>query len=75
MAEFFFFRKLAHPINFSFLFKVYLDQYFRIVFTVIFKFQIIKEVNLHNNTQKIISKKVLQKTCNIFCHIKFLLQQ
>ena len=56
MAEYFLFRKLAHPINFSFLFKVYLEQYFRIVLTVIFKFQITKEVNIHNNIQKIISK-------------------
>ena len=31
---------MAPPINFSFLFKAYLLQYFRIVLTVIFKFQI-----------------------------------
>ena len=39
-----FFRKyfMAPPINFSFLFKAYLQQYFREVLTVIFKFQITK---------------------------------
>ena len=46
-----FFRKyfMAPTINFSFLFKAYL--YFRVVLTVIFKFQITKEVNIHNNIQ------------------------
>ena len=53
-----FFRKyfMAPPINFSFSFKAYLQQYFRVVLTVIFKFQITKEVNIHNNIQKIIFK-------------------
>ena len=53
-----FFRKYftAAPINFSSLFKTYLQQYFRVVLTVIFKFQITKEVNIHNNIQKIIFK-------------------
>ena len=32
--------------------------------------QITKEVSIHNNI-----KKILQKTSNIFCHIKILLQQ
>ena len=45
---------MAPPINFSFLFKAYLQQYFREVLTVIFKFQIAKEVNIYNNVQKII---------------------
>ena len=45
---------MAPPINFSFLFKSFLKQYFRVVITVIFKFQITKEVNIHNNIQKII---------------------
>ena len=53
-----FFEKffMAPPINFSFLRKAYLQQYFRIVLTVIFKFQITKEVNIHSNIQKIIFK-------------------
>ena len=53
-----FFRKyvMVPPINFSFLFKAYLGQFFRVVVTVIFKFQITKEVNIHNNIQKIIFK-------------------
>ena len=53
-----FFRKyfMVHPINFSFLFQAYLEQYFRILLTVIFKFQITKEVNIHNNIQKITFK-------------------
>ena len=44
-----FFRKyfIAHPINFSLLFKV-----FRVVLTVTFKFPITKEVNIHNNIKK-----------------------
>ena len=48
-----FFRKyfMASPINFRFLFNAYLQQYFRAVLTVIFKFQITKEVNIHNNIQ------------------------
>ena len=53
-----FFRKyfMAPPINYNFLFKAYLWQYFRVVLTVIFKFQITKEVDIHNNIQKIIFK-------------------
>ena len=47
---------MAPPINFSFLYQAYLKQYFRVVFTVIFKFQITKEVNIHNNIQKTIFK-------------------
>ena len=52
-----FFRKhfMAPPINFS-LFKAFLEQHFRVVLTVIFKFEITKEVNIHNNIQKIIFK-------------------
>ena len=57
-----FFEKyfITLPINFSFLFKALLWQYFRVVLTVIFKFQITKEVNFDHNIQ------------NIFWHIKFL---
>ena len=53
-----FFRKyfMALPINFNFLFKAYLQQYFRAVLTVIFKFQISIEVNIHNIIQKKIFK-------------------
>ena len=43
---------MAPPINFSFLFNDYLLQYFRIVLTVIFKFQMTEEVNSHNNIQR-----------------------
>ena len=46
---------MAPPINFS-LFKAFLEQHFRVVLTVIFKFEITKEVNIHNNIQKIIFK-------------------
>ena len=50
-----FFEKyfITLPINFSFLFKALLWQYFRVVLTVIFKFQITKEVNFDNNIQNI----------------------
>ena len=50
-----FFRKyfMAPSINFSFLFKAYLSQYFRVVLTVTFKLQMTKEINIHNNIQKI----------------------
>ena len=53
-----FFRKyfMAPPIYFCFLFKAYLKHYLRVVLTVIFKFQINKEVNIHNNIQKVIFK-------------------
>ena len=65
---------LAHPINFSFLFKAYLQQYSRVVLTVIFKFQITKEVNIHNNIQK--NNIQINYPKNLFfCHIKILLQQ
>ena len=47
---------MAPTINFSFLFKVYLQQYFRVVLTVIFRFQITKEVDIENNIPKIIFK-------------------
>ena len=47
---------MTPPINFSFLFKALLWQYFRVVLTVILKFQIAKEVNIHNNIQKMILK-------------------
>ena len=47
---------MAPPINFSFLFKAYLQQYSRVVPIVIFKFQITKEINIHNNFQKNIFK-------------------
>ena len=68
---------MAPPINFSFLFKAYLYQYCEVVLTVIFKFPIAKEVNIHNNNnnQKIIFNKFSKKTSNIFCKIKILLQQ
>ena len=42
---------MAPPINFSFLFKAFFEQYFGVVLTIIFKFQITK-VNIHNNVQK-----------------------
>ena len=53
-----FFRKyfITPPINFIFLFKTYSEQYFMVVLTVIFEFQITKEANFHNNIQKIIFK-------------------
>ena len=53
-----FFRKyfMVPAINFSFLFKAYLQQYFREILTAIFRFQITKEVNIHNNIKKIIFK-------------------
>ena len=68
-----FFRKyfMAPPINFSFLFMAYLQQYFRVVFTVIFKFQITKEVNIHNNIQKKYSNKVSKKPLIFFAISKF----
>ena len=40
------------PMNFSFLFRAYLQLYFRVVLALIFKFQITKEVNIHNNIKK-----------------------
>ena len=40
---------MAPPINFSFLVKAFLQQYFKVVLTVIFKFKITEEVNIHNN--------------------------
>ena len=53
-----FFRKnfMVPSTNFRFLFKSCLQQYFRGVLIVIFKFQITKEVNIHNNIQRIIFK-------------------
>ena len=53
-----FFRKyvMAPLINSSFLFKALLVKSFRVVLTAILKFQITKEVNIHNNIQKIIFK-------------------
>ena len=48
---------MAPLINFSFLLEAYLlQQYFRVALTTIFKFQITKEVNIHNNIEKIIFK-------------------
>ena len=47
---------MAPPINFSFLCKAYLKQYFRVILTIILNFQITKEVNIHNNIQKTIFK-------------------
>ena len=44
---------MAPPIKFSFLFKAYLQQYFREILTILFKFQTTKEVKIHNNIQKI----------------------
>ena len=54
------------PFNFSFLFKIYLWQYFRVVLAVILKFQVTKEVNIHNNIQKKYSDKVLKKPLIFF---------
>ena len=48
---------MAHLITFSFLFKAYLLQYFSVVLTIIFKFKITKEVNIHNNIKKKIQIK------------------
>ena len=47
---------MAPPINYNFLFKANLWQYFRVVLTVIFKFQITKEVDINNNIKKIMFK-------------------
>ena len=47
---------MASPINFSFLFEAFLQQYFRIVLTVIFTFEITDKVNIQNNIKKIIFK-------------------
>ena len=68
-----FFRKyfMASPINFSFFFKVYLQQYFREVLTIIFKFQITKEVDINNTIQKNIFKKFSKKSLIIFTISKF----
>ena len=71
---------MGPPISFSFLFKAYLQQYFLVVLTVIYKFQITKEVNIRNNIQKIIfkknySNKFFKKPLTYFFHIKILLQQ
>ena len=81
---------IVPPIKFSFLFKTYLLQYFRVVLTIMFKFQTTKEVNIHidiqkvifkeifnihNNIQEVIFKEIHQKTSKIFGHIKILLQQ
>ena len=44
---------MAPPIKFSFLIKAYLQQYFREILTILFKFQTTKEVKIHNNIQKI----------------------
>ena len=62
---------MASPINFSFFFKVYLQQYFREVLTIIFKFQITKEVDINNTIQKNIFKKFSQKSLIIFTISKF----
>ena len=47
---------MAPSINFSLLFKTFLQQYFRVVLTVIFKFEITKKFNINNNIKKIIFK-------------------
>ena len=47
---------LVPPINFTFLFQAYLEQQFRVVLTLIFKFQITKEFNIQNSIQKMIFK-------------------
>ena len=53
---------MASSINFNFLFKDYLQQYFRVVLTVIFQLQITIEVNIHNNIpKKTYSNKVSKK--------------
>ena len=72
MAQYFF-RKyfMASSINFSFLFKAYLQQYFREVLTIIFKFQITKEVDINNTIQKNIFKKFSKKSLIIFTISKF----
>ena len=49
----YFTASLAHV---SFLYKAFLSQYFRVILTVTFKFQITKELNIHNNIQKLIFK-------------------
>ena len=57
-----FFTKIFHDPSHQFQFlKAFLQQNFRVVLTVIFKFQIIKKVNMHNSIQKIIFKQILQK--------------
>ena len=56
---------MAPPINFSFLFKAFFEQYFGVVLTIIFKFQINK-VNIHNNIQKKYSNKFSKKPLIIF---------
>ena len=47
---------MATSINFIFLFKAYLQQYFMSVLTVTFKFQIRRENKIYNNIEKIIFK-------------------
>ena len=47
---------MALIIYFCGLLKTFLQQYFRVALTIIFKFQITKEVNIHNNIQIIILK-------------------
>ena len=62
---------IAPPINFSFFFKAFFYQYFRVVLTVIFKFQITKEINIQNNIRKIIFKKSSKKPLILFAVLKF----
>ena len=68
-----FFRKyfMAPPINFSFSFKVYLQQYFRVVLTVIFKFQITKDVTFTIILKKKHSNEVSKKALIFFAIWKF----
>ena len=62
---------MVPPINLSFLFKAYLWQYLKVVLTVIFKFKIPKEVNIHNNIQKNNIQINSLKASNIFAISKF----
>ena len=62
---------MAPPINFNFFFKAFFYQYFRVVLTVIFKFQITKEINIENNIRKIIFKKSSKKSLILFALLKF----
>ena len=63
-----FFRKyyMTPPINFSFLFKVFLQHYFRIVLTVIFKFIIFTTI-----FKKLYSNKFSKKSLTFFAILKF----
>ena len=66
------FRKyfMGPPINFNFLFKAQLYQYFRAVLTVILKFEITKKVNIHNNIKKKYLNKFSKKPLIFFAILK-----